>query len=221
MSKRLTITNIIILIIFIAGLIFVWMPKYNELKNQKVILKGKEKAIEKKNNYFSSLRVANKVLGEKKDYLEKINSALPEGISLPTIFNYIETASSENGLVVNKIESSNLDNSSAEANYNAQSVDKEGNKTESVLQKVVLSLSFSGTYPAFKNLLSEFYKSARMFEVDLISISSGKENGKEGDQFGQENKGESGIFNFRLSLEAYALPKKAPQNGDTSLPNNP
>jgi len=206
MPRRLTIINLVLFALILAASVFLFLPKYRELKAESGVLKEKSKALKMKNDYYLNLRLVAKRLDEKKDYLNKIDSALPKRISLPAIFNFIEKISDESGLSIDKIDSTGLDNSSAEVNYDKEA-DNDNLNGISQIKKVILSVSLSGTYSSFKNFLNLLYKNARIFNVNSINLSSGSSSA--GDEKTNGSKEETGIFNFSLSLETYVLPTES------------
>jgi len=215
MSRFIPIISVILLIIAIIGGCFFWWPKYQEFKKQVVLLEQVDKSLGKKNSYYLKLKETSNKLKTYKDEIDKIDSALPAKVSLPILFDYIEKMSINNKLVLNSISSSGV--SSGNSGNSGQSLSSseptisssettmvgQGGKISAEptggVEKFLLGLSLTGTYPAFKNFLSAVYKSARFFEVKSISFSS---------------PAEKDLFNFNLSLETYILPKTEIQKNE-------
>jgi len=191
MSRFIPIISVILLVILFVGGYFFWWPKYQEFNRQNTVLEQETKALEQKNNYYSKLKEISNKLAAYKDEINKIDSALPAETSLPVLFDFIKKTSMENGLVLNSISPSGAGNSSSK--YDKSNVNTETSaKSTAGVEKISLSISLSGTYPALKNFLSAIYKNARLIEVNSISFSS---------------PSEADLFNFDLSLEVYVLPK--------------
>ena len=92
---------------------------------------------------------------------------------VPDLINFLAEKSSQNGLILEKV---NLDKiSSLEKN--------------SKIQKISLSLSLSGFYPALRNFISILQKSAKLIEIDSIIFSESKTGG---------------VFSFNLKIKTYS-----------------
>ncbi len=206
---RLTpfISAILIIIFIIAG-IFFWLPKYQEFRQGKAFLEKNIKALEEKNDYYSNLRTFSIKLNSHKEEMDKINCALPKEESLPTLFDFIQKASLENGLILNKISSSNVTNSNKKPSGKFIAPSE-----NSKIKKVSLSISLVGSYDAFKSFISSIYKSARLFEVSSIQFSPLEEISEKGEKIKRE-----GLFSFDLTLKTYILPESEIQKGEVVSP---
>ena len=127
----------------------------------KLELERKEAEIKQKEEYFANLEVLSEKLEGYSEELAKIDSAFLVEPPVPTLFDFIQKASSENGLV---LESLTLAGISPLANV-------VGTK------KISLSASVSGSYTALKNFLTTIYNTARLTEVESIGFSFPEERG--------------------------------------------
>lgn len=180
MSQRIIpIIIIFFLILLAAGSYFLWLPKYQEFGNKKTEVEGKDAEIKQKEERLSELEAISGKLSAYSSEVSKINSALPSEPSVAAIFNFIQKATSENGLVLSDTDIGEL--------YSLES-------SEETIQKMPFSISISGSYPAFKNFLSSLYKNSRLVEVESISFASPTE----------EKKGSIFIFDLKLLTHAHA-----------------
>ena len=162
MNRATLLANIPIIIlscIFVAlilGVMFAW-PKFQEIREIQKEVKEKEARIQYEENYFSELRTTKIELEKYKTELAKISSALPSGVdfSVPSLFNFIQKAVSQSGLVLKSISSFTSSGGTGTAN----------------VKNIQFSVQVSGPYSSFKNFLSILEKSARMIEVENISFS--------------------------------------------------
>lgn len=180
MNRILPIISVFIFLILIAVGVFIWWPKYQEFEKLKLELKTKEEALIAKQEYFAKLNDIAQKLEEYEDSFAKIDSAMPDSISEPNLFNFIKNEGSSSGLILKKIGSAKT--------YAAQT---EGEKKE--IQNITFSASVSGSYSDFKKFLSSIYQSARLIEVDSIKFSS-------------PEKG-TGPFQIDLTFLTHYLPK--------------
>jgi Tfp pilus assembly protein PilO len=178
--NRLNLLNFIPIIIVacflltvIFGVILLW-PKFQELKMIEKNIAEKKEELQYQENYFSNLREIKSKLEEYQAEVTKINSALPDDSSLPSLFNFLQKTSSQSGLVLKGVSPF------------AVVVSKENPD----IKETQFSLQVSGSYSSFKNFLSTLEKSARLIEVENISFSSPK-------------KGNLFTFNLRIKVFSY------------------
>jgi len=156
--SRTTAILISLLGVFIIGF-FLIFPQYQNLKETNLKIQEKRTELQYKEEYFSNLK---KISEELKNYeleLSKIDSALPSDPSLPSLFNFLEKASSQNGLILKYVGSF--------------SVTPSEKKPE--IKEIDLNITVAGSYPAFKNFLSTLEKIARFVEVENVAFSFPKE----------------------------------------------
>jgi Tfp pilus assembly protein PilO len=93
------------------------------------------------------------------DSIEKIQTALPDEISLANLFNFFQQKSSENGLALAGIE------------LGARGSATQGEETTtSKVEEDYFSLDVFGSYGSLKSFLKTFEGSSRLFEVENISV---------------------------------------------------
>jgi len=169
------LTAIILFALTVLIAVFLLWPKYLKLANTQARIQSKEVELNYKEDYYKELSsISEKLETEYSEKLKKIDSALPAGSSIPSLYNFLQKTASENGLVLKNVGSFAVSPST----------------TITGLKEISLSsLGFSGSYPSFKNFLVALEKNSRIIEVENISFSTPKE-------------GE--IFDFNLTIKTYS-----------------
>jgi Tfp pilus assembly protein PilO len=147
----------------------------------------KEKEVERNNQeeHFNHLNKLSEELKEYEEELSKIDSAFPLDPDVPDLLNFLVLASSQNGLSFGKVNSFSAD--SAKKSKTAVS-GQEGVPTKRY-KELTIDFDVSGEYPSLKNFVSTLEKSARMIEIDSISL---KQN------LGQLKEESLPIYNFKI-----------------------
>jgi len=156
MNRLITIA-ICIFLTLILGVVFIY-PKYQELRGTQERIRLKRAELQSKEKYFSDLTDVLEQLKEYEIQLSKIDSAIPPDVSLPALFNFLQTAASQNGLVLEEMSPGFT-------------------TTQERFRETSISLVVTGSYSSFKSFLSTLEKSVRMIELESISFSSPEETG--------------------------------------------
>ena len=168
---------IIIILIFLFSLTFgvvsVW-PKYLELKSLNDSIEAKKEELKFQGQYFSELEQIKKELKNYESELAKIDSVLPQDAFPPSLFNFIQTAASQSGLVFKGMSLPIFSSSQDQEKF----------------KEAQFSVDVSGAYSSLKNFLFVLEKCARLFEVENISFSAPKE-------------GEIYTFNLKIKVYSY------------------
>jgi len=138
--------------------VLLW-PQYQDLQKLNVIVEQKKTELQSKRDYFSQLREISRKLEGYGENLSKINSALPEDLSLPSLFDYVQQTASQAGLLLEKIGLGGI----------------KPPEKDSKIREIYLGLTLSGFYPDFKNFLSAIEKSAKLIQVQKIMFSAPKD----------------------------------------------
>ena len=174
MSKSILIL-FILLGAFAIGF-FASLPRYQELKNTQIAIASKNVELQYKEQYFTDITDTAKELTKYKEELLKVNSILPSDLSIPTLFSFLQTVSSQNGLTLGGL------------NLSAISGASEGEGLG--IREIGVSLSASGSYSSLKSFLSTLEKTSRLIEVDSLFLSSPQEKDKP--------------FSFNLQIKTYS-----------------
>lgn len=157
MTKRPILTITVIFVILFLGIYFVWLPKYQNINNLRVLAKERRNELEAKRKYFSELEVIANKLKNYSQGLAKIESALPLFPGIPDALNFLEGASLENGLILQEV---GLDRTSP--------LIRQGQETD--IKKTGIRILVDGSYEAFKSFLAQVQSNARLIEVDKLSF---------------------------------------------------
>jgi len=148
------ISSAIIFLVTIALVFIFVMPKYQSTKDLKGEFTQKQAEYNGKSAYYTKIDELIKTLESKKEALEKIDSALTPSFSLAPLVYFLQKKSGEAGLVV--------------SNMSLSGVPKPAGA--SGIKEAAFSISLTGNYQGLKDFLSSLDKSARLFEVNLISF---------------------------------------------------
>jgi len=147
-------------LVLIFGIVSVW-PKYQNLRYLEQEIEMKEKEISRREERIEELERMTEELKNYQNQLAKIDSALPPEADLPALFDFLQKASSQSGLVLKSI----------------SHLDPKPSPDFAQLKESEVSLTVSGVYASFKNFLSVLEVTARLIEAQSISFSSMSEEG--------------------------------------------
>lgn len=157
--NRQTVIIITFFVAIVLGIGLV-LPQYQTLKIFQNEVSERQNELQSKEEHLASLRKISDELKEYETQIAKIDSILPSDPGLPALFDFVQNASSQSGLVLKGISPSN----------SRLSQQFEG------IRETDLSLMMSGSYSSFKNFLSILEKTSRLVEIKSISFSGeGKE----------------------------------------------
>jgi Tfp pilus assembly protein PilO len=172
MQKSIIIAAVIFVAI-VLGIIFFGWPKYQEFGALRAEIRKSQLELANKEEYFSQLRdISLKLKGYEAEF-SKIDNSLTASSTEPELVNFISNKVSQSGLILGNISLSG-----------ASSIG-----SDSRLKRTSIGLTAVGFYPALKNLLLSFQKSAKIIEVDSISFSA---------------PGEGEAFSFGLTMQTYS-----------------
>jgi len=156
------------ILFFIALLIVVYLviPVFSDFSNQKEELEMREKEALAIENYYKDIHDSFNKLKEHQESLEKISSALPDDPFLPSLFNYLQKTSVENGVFLRGV---NL------ATAPRKTVEEEKEAAGKV-QEEYIGIELIGFYDGFENFLKSIEKSSRLIEIEEVRIT-GEEEG--------------------------------------------
>jgi Tfp pilus assembly protein PilO len=150
------------------------LPRYQELKGLKFQVLEKERELSQGEQYVEGLKSLNEKLAGYSEEMLRIESAIPESADLPSLFNFLETACSQSGLLLKGVGSGPAKLSFPE---------------EGDLKEVEADFEAAGTKDALLELLSKIENSARLIKISSISFEQPPEGGD--------------IFSFKLKAKIY------------------
>ncbi len=161
------------LVVVLLAVLVLW-PKFQELEIVRGNIEEKKAELQAEEEYALKLDELKVKLEEHQGEISKINTTLPVNSSLPSLFNFLQKTSSESGLILTEISPFTISSS----------------KDFTDLKEAVFSIEVSGSYSSLKNFISILEKSARLIEVENLSLSPKEE-------------GESSAFNLKLKTFSY------------------
>ena len=159
----------IICIIAGIGLIFLLVaPKYQQFQDIRSEIEKKDQDFKTRKEYFNRAFQASEELNKYSDQLAKINSNFSDGPSVPSLFDFFQKISSENGLLLQDI------------NFVGQfPLLKAAKEKRSLLRGIkgsiyesTIEMNVFGSYDSFKSYLSVLEKSSRLMEVKTVNFTS-------------------------------------------------
>jgi Tfp pilus assembly protein PilO len=157
----------------LVGLMFTW-PKYQEYLKIAKNLENKQNFFQNQSRYYKEIEDTFRKLEEKKEIVDKIESALPKKLDSSSLLNYLHKTTRINGLLLQEIRISGAGS--------LKEIER--------IKKHKITLTLVGSYASFKNFLQELEQSARLFEIERISFLSPQK--------------EEAIYNFELQLMVYS-----------------
>ncbi len=175
MRKNYPLYIIVALAASLAVVFLLVLPKKDSLDalDKQVVEKQVELTSEK--NYVAKLKETYAAIVEKKEVLDKIDSALPAKNSLSELLNFFQKSASRSGLVLEEVIPSASDKVGDIREYNTD-------------------INLKGSYPSFKEFISLLESSARMIDISSIKFSAAQKVGSSGEN----------IFEFELSTKVYS-----------------
>lgn len=134
------------------------LPKYDETFALRDKVELKRVDLKNRENYFKELEKIAKEFKDNRENLDKIKTALPIGPMAPSLANFIQSASSQSGLILKNF------------GYGSTKVAAKDETAALAVQEYEISLTLSGSYSAFKDFLDKIEKSSRLIEISDISF---------------------------------------------------
>jgi len=165
-------------LVAIAGILF-WvliMPLYDKIIDQREAITLREELIASRTEVIDTVANLTKEFKIKSTEIERFKSIVPTLKSGPELVSSIQAMAIQNGLQLTNISLAGAVSDNTSANpYQEQNI----------------SLSLSGSYPAFKSFLMAIERNIRL--IDIVSISASPTDGK------------SSLINFSIKGLAYYL----------------
>ena len=149
--------SLILAVILLA--VYIW-PKYQDLQAVRLVFQQKEEELQNKKDYYEEIKKTLQELQAHQEALARVNSALPDELSPPSLFDYFQKTASGTGLSLKEI-------FLGEAAFSDKGPG---------IKEINVSIDLSGRYhPDLKRFLSNIENSARLLQIERVSFSSPKE----------------------------------------------
>lgn len=177
-------------ILFFASflvVLYVVIPNYVESSALQGQIEIKEQEVKDKQEYFTKLQLISDNLEQYQEFLDKIEKALPQKISLASLLAFFQSKALGSGLVMENL-------SPSPAAQQTSSQDEAGEGASEKIEETDFRLIVSGPFVSFENFLRTLEKSSRLVEVARVSFDEGEQGTDEGVM----------NFEFDLSLKVYS-----------------
>jgi len=178
------IISIALLCVAFGGLVFFVWPAYQKFSALRHEIELRQDRLDRGQKALAQLRsVQEEIVMHEQDFA-KIDQAIPQDPGLPGVYEHILQLAVTSGLVMQSISGAQQVGTSEDPDSLDQSQ-----------QAVVLSfqVTFSGSYEGLKTFLEAAKRSARILNVNTISIGS--------------NSLDPGAMSIDMQLDAYATPQ--------------
>lgn len=138
--------------------VYLVLPIVSDFSNLNKELEMREREALAIENYYKDVHDNFNKLKEHQETLEKIDSALPVGSFMPSLFNYLQKTSTENGVFLRSV------------NLSVVSKKKTGEETTEKIHEEYVNIELIGFYDGFENFLKSIEKSSRLIEVEEVQI---------------------------------------------------
>lgn len=164
--SRVIFISLCFLFIILIGFFLIW-PEYQKFSTLQLEIKAKETELGNIEEYFSKLNQLSQELKDYEGQITKLSSSLLPDSSLTaiTLINFVQKASSQNGLILVKIEPFTITPPKPLTTSSGAS------QSQTKVKEIYFDFEVSGSYSALKNFLNTLEKSAKIIEVENISFS--------------------------------------------------
>lgn len=183
------ISSVLIFIIALVMLFLFVIPKYGESVSLEGILNERRAEYSGKSQYYTDIYETLRSIKEKKEVVEKIDSALPANVSFAQLVYFLQKKAVESGLVSRSVGFSQVASA-------AQTKASGGAGASNELKIVSLTVNLLGNYQGIKNFVMALEKSSRIFEVASISFGPA-------DLLQASNPDSLQVYNIRMELKTY------------------
>jgi len=151
------IISISLLFVSLVGMVFFVLPSYEEFAVLNAQVKATRSRIELGRQALTQLRSVKEEISVHQQNFDKLGQAIPSDAGLPALYEHIQQMGTTSGLVVGSL----------------KGVPVMG-PTEEIVA-LAFTVSFTGSYEGLKNFLDETKRSARIYNVNTIEISTSSE----------------------------------------------
>ncbi|HDL74944.1 MAG TPA: hypothetical protein ENH06_00985 [bacterium] len=156
--------------------IFILSPQYKKLKDIESKIKEKDIELQTQKEYFSNLRSIFSELDNYKEQIAKIDSAIPQDPSLPSLYNFLQNKISENGLILKKTKLESTGEKSEEKKNASWDIgSSKVSPSAKELKEISIKIFVSGSYSSFNDFLLSIENTSRLINVKDINITVPKE----------------------------------------------
>lgn len=181
---RRNLIIIILLLAFVAVVVFLDYPLYKEVKSFRKGLEIKQEELRGVEELLVKIKELKAIYEENKDEAKRAFYAIPSGEDLPNLIVQLEALASINGLILEKVD---FGQPAAEGvKWGPGGEEKEIVVKEYKTMNVTLEVT--GTYESLKSFLKSVEENIRLMDITSINFSA---------------SAEGGAFSFGVSMNVY------------------
>lgn len=162
-TNKPVIILIFLVITIILSFLFV-LPKYEEYRALRQTSLEKQAKYSGESIYYARIADILSGLEERKEVLDKMQEALPQHFSLAPLVDFLQKKGNENGVAITSMVFSQI--------TPLLPIESPGALKSSEIKDVLFTLTVAGSYQGLKNFLFAMDNSARLFEMDTLSLSA-------------------------------------------------
>ena len=177
---------IIALLVAAGALVFFFIiPKYQESQVLQASVLEREAEYNRQSEYYAKVFTLLKNIKDRKDTLEKVDTALPPKVAFAPLVYFLQKRADENKLAIQSLVFSQVP-----PETNALELPTEA---EQEVKDLIFTLSISGGYQNLKNFLLTLEQSARLFQINSITFVA----------LLQQSQNSLPIYNFNLDIQTH------------------
>jgi Tfp pilus assembly protein PilO len=161
------ISPILFFVILLVS-VYIVLPEFYNFNNFKKEFETRNQEILSIENYHKKIDDTFNELKNYEESLDKINSALPDNYSSPSLFNYLQKTSAENGMFLETV-------SLAKASAKGTKVSPGAETLKQNIKENYVNINLIGSYSSFKTFLESIEKSSRMIETENVLVEAEEE----------------------------------------------
>jgi len=187
------IAIILLFIIIVFSIFFLILPKHYEFKILQQKAAEKEAEFKAKSEYYFRMEDVFEDLKRRKEQLAKIDTVISPKPDFSSLLYFLQRVANEKGVILTSLKFQKSSPLKIKKVVTVGEV-SEIKEEETGIQENFFDFNITGTYPAFRNFLSDLENSARLIEVENISLSAAT-----------PDEEETEIKSFEFKIKVYSL----------------
>lgn len=185
-------------LLFFASFLFVLylvVPNYTQSSVLQKRVDQKTQELAEKQAYFSRIKEIADNLTQYQEFLDKIEKALPQEVSLASLLSFFQTKALSSGLIMENISPIQETKQAPQAKTGEGGEGETAEEPEEKIKETRFRLAVTGPFASLNDFLYALEKSSRLIEVESIYFKEGKLGGEEGGPI---------TFDFDLVVKVYS-----------------
>lgn len=196
--KKLVFVPILFFVSFLLVL-YIVVPNYSQSRALQKQVETKQLELQEKQNYFAKIKEISSNLEEYQEFLDKIEKALPQEVSLASLLSFFQTQALASGLVMKNLspqeEVPQATPTKTGGGAGEGKTEESAKAPEEKIKETGFRLTVDGPFASLEDFLHNLEKSSRLIEVKNVAFKEGKPG---------EREGEPVTFEFNLAVNVYS-----------------